>query len=460
MKKIISFIILIFIITTPFSFFNISASEKLFYYESFEENVNWYKISSSITENIFEKSDKDKTVGNYSLKVWDNSDQTVSGVRSGMKQIENYYNYTLKADINLLSGRATLVLRTYNEEKKETDKVSYVISDNGWQSYTLDIMAKEDVVYIEIIVQTSTQNIGEFYLDNVLLTKDNKIFIPGDETSIANLDAAQPGETFVIPDGIYENTDIVIKNKATTDHPITIMAKNPGNVVLTGDSSITLKGSHIIISDILFNECTTQSPRHIVYFSVGSSYSQLKNCAFLNCNPSVISTETQQEQVYLRGEHHKITNCYFNGKRSIGRMINIDNIDVKDGEHLPGSQIVENCYFGNFIDYKTTEEFKNSGYVNGFETIKIGSSSNSMNPSNPITAIKRAIVGISGKRLAINSCAIIPPAFSMIAINGILMIIVNKIGRRATITASHAKIFAAPFGVRPTVKYLANSRLR
>lgn len=37
---------------------------------------------------------------------------------------------------------------------------------------------------------------------------------------------------------------------------------------------------------------------------------------------------------------------------------------------------------------------------------------------------------------------------------------VNKLGRNATITASQVKIFAAPFGVSPTAKYLANSRLR
>ena len=58
------------------------------------------------------------------------------------------------------------------------------------------------------------------------------------------------------------------------------------------------------------------------------------------------------------------------------------------------------------------------------------------------------------------SLAVIPPALSIHAINGIFTTMVNKIGRSATIAASWAKIFAAPFGVKPNAKYLANSRLR
>ena len=73
---------------------------------------------------------------------------------------------------------------------------------------------------------------------------------------------------------------------------------------------------------------------------------------------------------------------------------------------------------------------------------------------------KSRIAGISGNRLAMKSPAVIPPASSISAINGMFTTMVSKIGRSATITASQAKILAAPFGVRPTAKYLANSRLR
>ena len=66
-----------------------------------------------------------------------------------------------------------------------------------------------------------------------------------------------------------------------------------------------------------------------------------------------------------------------------------------------------------------------------------------------MTAMNRAIDGTSGKRLAINSCAVTPPAFNMIAINGILITIVKNIGRNATIAASQVRILAAPFGACP-----------
>lgn len=377
MRKNVAFIIVLSLLITliPCSY---ASDASYYYYESFEGDKLWNKISSSLEDGIFERADNEKTEGNHSLKIYDNSAELSSGVRSGTKAIDTYYSYTLTADIKMVSGTASLVFRTYDSSKTEIEKKSVTVTDKEWNSYTVEMDVKKDVVYFEVLVQTSRENIGELYLDNVKVVKGERLFIPDDEASISILDEAQPGDTFVIPDGTYEDISVNLKGKGTSDSPITLKAKNPGKVVFTGASTFTISGSHIIVSDLLFYECINQNPNYIVYFSVGSSDSQLKSCAFINCNPEVINTENQLEVVYVRGQRHKITSCYFNKKSSIGRMVNIENKDMKNDEHIPGYHTVENCYFGNFMSYEENEEFSGVSSANGFEAIKIGSSANSM----------------------------------------------------------------------------------
>ena len=385
MKKSIALIIALIMIITliPCSY---ASDTDYYFYDSFEENKLWNKISSSLDDGIFERADDEKTDGNYSLKIYDNSKELSSGVRSGTKAIDIYHSYTLTADIKIVSGSADLIFRSYDASKKEIERKTVTATDREWKSYTVDIEPMEGVIYYEVLVQTSKENIGELYLDNVKIVKDGKLFIPGNEASSSMLDNAQPGDTFVIPDGVYENISVNIKGKGASQSPITLKSKNPGNVIFTGASSFSISGTNIILSDLIFNECTNQNPNYIVYFSVGSSDSQLKDCAFINCNPQVINTETQLDIIYVRGQRHKITSCYFNKKSSIGRMINIENKDMKDDEHIPGYHTIESCYFGNFLSYKENEAFSGVSSANGFEAIKIGSSSNSMYSS--FTTIK------------------------------------------------------------------------
>ncbi len=382
-KSIVILIIFSLLSATMFSAYTYEENN-LYYYDSFEDGVTWAKISTSIEDEIFEQSDAYASLGNHSLRIWDNSDKKQSGARSGLKKMEPYYAYTLTVDAKLMSGNADLIFRTYDQEKAEVERKTVALDDEGWKTYSIDIDGWENVKYFEVLIQSTVSNIGELYIDNVKVTKGERLYIPNDEVSIAALNSAVAGDTFVIPDGIYENIKIDITCKGNLEAPITLKAKNPGKAIFTGISSFNIKGQCIILSDLLFNECTNTNPEYIVYFSVGSSDSQLKNCAFINCNPAIISPNTQLDQVYIRGERHKVTNCFFNYKSSIGRMVNIENKLNSDNSHTPGYHTVENCYFGNFTSYTQNEAFNGMKNPNGFEVIKIGSSDTSMYSSNSV----------------------------------------------------------------------------
>ena len=83
MKKSIALIIALIMIITliPCSY---ASDTDYYFYDSFEENKLWNKISSSLDDGIFERADDEKTDGNYSLKIYDNSKELSSGVRSGV----------------------------------------------------------------------------------------------------------------------------------------------------------------------------------------------------------------------------------------------------------------------------------------------------------------------------------------------------------------------------------------
>jgi hypothetical protein len=57
---------------------------------------------------------------------------------------------------------------------------------------------------------------------------------------------AQPGDVLVMSDGAWRDQAIVFDAKGTAERPITLRAQTPGKVVLTGKSSITIDGEHLV----------------------------------------------------------------------------------------------------------------------------------------------------------------------------------------------------------------------
>ena len=66
-------------------------------------------------------------------------------------------------------------------------------------------------------------------------------------TDLESLDEAfrqaQPGDTIVMADGDWKDAGIVFRAKGTAEAPVTLRARTPGKVVLSGESSLRFVGA-------------------------------------------------------------------------------------------------------------------------------------------------------------------------------------------------------------------------
>lgn len=68
------------------------------------------------------------------------------------------------------------------------------------------------------------------------------------------ISVATPGTTITLADGVWNNIFIELEKNGTATNPITITAQNPGAVFMTGNSRVYMRGSHIIISGLIFKD--------------------------------------------------------------------------------------------------------------------------------------------------------------------------------------------------------------
>src|SRR5690606_22837262 len=61
------------------------------------------------------------------------------------------------------------------------------------------------------------------------------------------LEHLNPGDVLLFTDGNYKNLNLVINNSGTSEQPITIKPKKPGNVFITGDSKVEMRGEHLVL---------------------------------------------------------------------------------------------------------------------------------------------------------------------------------------------------------------------
>ena len=53
---------------------------------------------------------------------------------------------------------------------------------------------------------------------------------------------SKPGQVIVLSDGEWKDFNMVVRGQGTAEEPISVVAETPGEVVLTGQSSLRLGG--------------------------------------------------------------------------------------------------------------------------------------------------------------------------------------------------------------------------
>lgn len=185
--------------------------------------------------------------------------------------------------------------------------------------------------------------------------------------AISNSD---PGDAIVMANGVWTDTNIAFYAQGAAGDTITLRAETPGKVILNGRSTLRIAGDYLKVDGLWFDRGAL-ADGHVIQFRRSSSrlanHSRLTNCAITDYNPGNRLTEYKWVSVY--GTHNRVDHCYFAGKTHDGATVVVWLRDPPND--APVYHRIDRNHFG-----RRPELGKNGG-----ETLRIGTSSRSMQNS-------------------------------------------------------------------------------
>ena len=203
--------------------------------------------------------------------------------------------------------------------------------------------------------------------------------ISGNKTSVQVMDlnsvcsVASPGDTLFIESGTFEDVSLDLYAKGTKDSPIYILAKNPGELILKGGSSLNLSGEHYVISGIHFDGGYSEDGAVISFRAKdGNSLAKgvrVTQCAISNySNPDRI---TSDHWIEVFGRENRFDHNYIGTKFNLGATM---VMRLADSVSTDNRNSIDSNYFAP----------KPRLGSNGGETLRIGSSAHSLKKGGAI----------------------------------------------------------------------------
>ncbi len=171
-----------------------------------------------------------------------------------------------------------------------------------------------------------------------------------------------PGDKVIMKSGEWKSQTINFKGKGTAEKPITLIAETKGSVILSGNSNLKIDGEWLVVDGLFFKNGSSLKD-DVVIFTKTTSNSRLTNTSIENYNPS--DKTLDYKWVSLYGNHNRVDHCSITGKNHQGTTL-VVWLDDKPNYHQ-----IDHNYFGPRPELG----------ANGGETIRIGTSTFSMNDS-------------------------------------------------------------------------------
>ena len=183
-----------------------------------------------------------------------------------------------------------------------------------------------------------------------------------------------PGDTIILKDGTWNDFEIIFEGEGEPDLPITLRAETPGQVHITGQSSLALAGEHLLVSGLVFRDGYTPSQSVI---SFRKSKAALANNS--RVTQTVIHNFTNPERfeadywVAIYGKNNRFDHNHLEGKRNRGvtLAVRLDSEASRENYHR-----IDHNYFGPRPTLGS----------NGGETLRVGTSHFSR--SNSFTTVE------------------------------------------------------------------------
>jgi poly(beta-D-mannuronate) lyase len=182
----------------------------------------------------------------------------------------------------------------------------------------------------------------------------------------------QPGDIIVLANGQWRDFEIEFAGKGTKSKPITLISQTPGGVVLTGKSNLKIGGSHMIVTGLVFRNGYSPTGEVIAFRRTKGDVatdSRVTEIVIDHFNqPDRYKTDYW---VALDGKRNRLDHSSLIGKANDGVTLAI-RLDLAASR--PNGHRIDHNYFGPRPVLGS----------NGGETIRIGTSRESMTDSGTI----------------------------------------------------------------------------
>lgn len=181
---------------------------------------------------------------------------------------------------------------------------------------------------------------------------------------------AQPGDTLVLADNVYENAQLSIVAKGTEKAPVVIMAQTAGQVLLSGKSALKLAGAYVEINGLYFTNGYSDSD--VISFRNGKDvavHCRVTNCVIYDYNAEHRATENTWVRFY--GRHNRFDHNTVANKLNNGCLLVVELNEARSQENY---HRIEQNIFGSRPNLGS----------NGGETIRVGNSQYSLIASHTI----------------------------------------------------------------------------
>ncbi|MFZ5495351.1 MAG: chondroitinase-B domain-containing protein [Verrucomicrobiota bacterium] len=190
------------------------------------------------------------------------------------------------------------------------------------------------------------------------------------KTAVKN---ATPGQIIILANGTYANpSSIKLETSGGTDaQPVVIRAQEPGQVTFTGLAimqigTTTLKANYVTVDGFVFTNGRPASSGGAIHL-IGDDL-RVTECAVIDFSVGT-NVDSSTNWFRLQGVRQRLDHCYFKGKRGKGALVSFTRVNGVADHH----RVDHNA----FIDFQTG----GSTATNGFETLLVGSSSDSLSDS-------------------------------------------------------------------------------
>ncbi len=182
----------------------------------------------------------------------------------------------------------------------------------------------------------------------------------------------EPGDKLILANGEWSDVELKFKAEGLPEQPIELTAEEPGKVIISGQSNLSISGSHLIVSGLVFKDGFTPTTEVIAFRT--SKEDLANNVRVTN---TVIDSFTNPERhssdiwVAIYGKNNQFDH---------NTLLNKGNAGVTLAVRMNTEASREN---GHIIEYNYFGPRQTLG-SNGGETLRIGTSHYSREYSNTI----------------------------------------------------------------------------